>query len=70
MLKRVKISLFSTVIFFILVVSINLMVPILRNQQRTIDIFIVAFISSLIYYFVTNYLIKRLEEKDEKKEEK
>ncbi len=70
MSKRVKISLISTIIFSVILFLINKFIPFLDNQQRTVDTIIVTFISSIIYYFVTYYLIRGLEKKDEKKEEK
>lgn len=67
MSKRVKISLISSVILFIITIVFNLLFPALRISNRTIDIVIVTFVSCLIFYVFVYFSIKSLERKDEKK---
>lgn len=67
MSKRVKISLTFSLVLFVLVILINFLFPAFRITERTIDIFAVTFISSLILYVMTYFLIKGLEKRDERK---
>lgn len=70
MSKRVKISLIFSLVLFVVGILFNLLFPSLRFAQRKIDIIIVTFISSLIVYVFTYFLIKGLEQKDKLKEKK
>jgi len=70
MSKRVKISLISSVILFIITIVFNLLFPAWRISNRTIDIVIVTFVSCLIFYVFVYFSIKSLERKDEKKANK
>lgn len=67
--KRIT-SLISTVIFFILVVLLNLYAPFIASQRSLMEIIIMGAIASVIYYFVVNYLIGALEKRDKKKDKK
>ncbi|MFA7057648.1 MAG: hypothetical protein WC155_08835 [Candidatus Cloacimonadales bacterium] len=67
--KRIT-SLISTVIFFILVVLLNLYAPFIASQRSLMEIIIMGVIVSIIYYFVVYYLLGALGKRDKKKDEK
>lgn len=67
--KRIT-SLISTVIFFILVVLLNLYAPFIASQRSLMEIIIMGAIASVIYYFVVYYLLGALGKRDKKKDEK
>ncbi len=68
MSKRVKISLISSAIVFVIVVLLLLIFPVLRFSNRMIDTFVITFISCLVFYVFTYLLIGGLEKRDEQRE--
>jgi uncharacterized membrane protein len=67
MSKRVKISLISSAILYVIVVLLSLIFPVMSFYNRKIDIFVVTFISCLVFYVFTYLLIRGLEKRDEKR---
>ncbi len=70
MSKRVKISLISSIILFVVMLALSYFVPFFKITNRIIDTILAIFISCLIYYVFTYFLIKGFERRDEERMKK
>ncbi len=63
-----KASFVSAILFFAIIIVINYLWPYMKKRQDTIDIFILAIISSTVYYFIAYFLLRFIERRKNKKE--
>lgn len=70
MSKSVKISLTASVLVFVITILALFIFPVLRISNRIVDIFVVTFISCLIFYVFTYLFIRGLERRDEERKNK
>ncbi|OQY38911.1 MAG: hypothetical protein B6226_02915 [Candidatus Cloacimonetes bacterium 4572_65] len=65
-MKRRLSSLISTLVFVVMIVVINILIPFFNDRQDIIDIIITAVVSGVLYYFITYYLIGVLEKRQKR----